>query len=312
MYRYVLKRLLFLIPTVLGVTLIIFAVMNITPGNPGRMILGANANAAEVEAVNQELGFYDPVLVRWARYLENAFTKGDFGQSYSTKLDVFDELWPRFMITLRLAVLVLVLSVSIGVPLGILSAVKQNSLMDTIPTMIAFFLAAVPSFVVGIVLMYIFALKLNWFPSFGLTSAKHYVLPVIAATICELSAYLRFTKSSMLESIRQDYVRTARAKGVAERTVIWKHALKNALLPVVTSIGMRFGCLLAGMVTTEKLFSIPGIGSLIVDSISLKDEPMIIGCAIMVSVCFTLLMIGVDLIYAFIDPRIRAKYSKRR
>ena len=153
MYRYILKRLLFLIPTVLGVTLIIFAVMNITPGNPGRMILGANANAAEVEAVNQELGFYDPVLVRWARYLENVFTKGDFGQSYSTKLDVFDELWPRFMITLRLAVLVLVLSVSIGVPLGILSAVKQNSLMDTIPTMIAFFLAAVPSFVVGIVLM---------------------------------------------------------------------------------------------------------------------------------------------------------------
>ena len=294
MYRYILKRLLFLIPTVLGVTLIIFAVMNITPGNPGRMILGANANAAEVEAVNQELGFYDPVLVRWARYLENVFTKGDFGQSYSTKLDVFDELWPRFMITLRLAVLVLVLSVSIGVPLGILSAVKQNSLMDTIPTMIAFFLAAVPSFVVGIVLMYIFALKLNWFPSFGLTSAKH------------------FTKSSMLESIRQDYVRTARAKGVAERTVIWKHALKNALLPVVTSIGMRFGCLLAGMVTTEKLFSIPGVGSLIVDSISMKDEPMIIGCAIMVSVCFTLLMIGVDLIYAFIDPRIRAKYSKRR
>ena len=297
MYRYILKRLLFLIPTVLGVTLIIFAVMNITPGNPGRMILGANANAAEVEAVNQELGFYDPVLVRWARYLENVFTKGDFGQSYSTKLDVFDELWPRFKITLRLAVLVLVLSVSIGVPLGILSA---------------FFLAAVPSFVVGIVLMYVFALKLNWFPSYGLTSVKHYVLPVIAATICELSAYLRFTKSSMLESIRQDYVRTARAKGVAERTVIWKHALKNALLPVVTSIGMRFGCLLAGMVTTEKLFSIPGIGSLIVDSISLKDEPMIIGCAIMVSVCFTLLMIGVDLIYAFIDPRIRAKYSKRR
>lgn len=116
----------------------------------------------------------------------------------------------------------------------------------------------------------------------------------------------------MLESIRQDYVRTARAKGVAERTVIWKHALKNALLPVVTSIGMRFGCLLAGMVTTEQLFSIPGVGSLIVESISTKDEPMIIGCAVMVSICFTLLMIGVDLIYAFIDPRIRAKYSKRR
>ena len=312
MHRYVLKRLLFLIPTVLGVSLIIFTVMNITPGNPGRMILGPNATAEEVEAVNEELGFHDPILVRWFNYLKKIVTKGDFGQSYSTKLPVLDELWPRFKITFRLAIMVLVLSVSIGVPLGILSAVKQNSLMDTIPTMIAFFMAAVPSFVVGIVLMYIFALKLNWFPSFGLKDAKSYVLPVIAATICELSAYLRFTKSSMLESIRQDYVRTARAKGVAERTVIWKHALKNALLPVVTSIGMRFGCLLAGMVTTERLFSIPGVGSLIVESISMKDEPLIIGAAVMVSILFTLLMIGVDLIYAFIDPRIRAKYSKRR
>lgn len=298
MHRYIIKRLLFLIPTVLGVTLIIFIVMNITPGNPGRMILGANATAEEVEAMNEELGYNDPVLVRWFNYLKKIVTKGDFGQSYTTKLNVFDELWPRFSITLRLAILVLVLSVCIGVPLGILSAVKQNSLMDTIPTMIAFFLAAVPSFVVGILLMYVFALKLGWFPSFGLKSAKHYVLPVLAATICELSAYLRFTKSSMLESIRQDYVRTARAKGVAERTVIWKHALKNALL--------------AGMVTTEQLFSIPGVGSLIVESISTKDEPMIIGCAVMVSICFTLLMIGVDVIYACIDPRIRAKYSKRR
>lgn len=311
MHRYVIKRLLFLIPTVLGVSLIIFFVMNITPGNPGRMILGVNATTEEVEAINQELGYYDPVPVRWFNYLKDVITKGDFGQSYSTKLNVFEDLWPRFMITLRLAILVLILSVCIGVPLGILSAVKQNTLLDTIPTMIAFFLAAVPSFVVGIVLMFIFALKLNLFPSYGLDSIKHYVLPVVSATICELSAYLRFTKSSMLESIRQDYVRTARAKGVAERTVIWKHALKNALLPVVTSIGMRFGCLLAGMVTTEQLFSIPGIGSLIVESISKKDEPMVIGCAITLSICFTLLMIVVDVIYAFIDPRIRAKYSKK-
>ena len=308
MHRYIIKRLLFLIPTVLGVSLIIFIVMNITPGNPGRMILGVNATAEEVEAINQELGYYDPVLVRWFNYLKDIVTEGDFGQSYSTKMD---ELWPRFLITLRLAILVLILSVCIGVPLGILSAVKQNSLLDTIPTMIAFFLAAVPSFVVGIVLMYIFALRLNLFRPYGLDSIKDYVLPVIAATICELSAYLRFTKSSMLESIRQDYVRTARAKGVAERTVIWKHALKNALLPVVTSIGMRFGCLLAGMVTTEQLFSIPGIGSLIVESISKKDEPMVIGCAVTLSICFTLLMIGVDVIYAFIDPRIRAKYNKK-
>lgn len=172
MHRYVIKRLLFLIPTVLGVSLIIFFVMNITPGNPGRMILGVNATTEEVEAINQELGYYDPVPVRWFNYLKDVITKGDFGQSYSTKLNVFEDLWPRFMITLRLAILVLILSVCIGVPLGILSAVKQNTLLDTIPTMIAFFLAAVPSFVVGIVLMFIFALKLNLFPSYGLDSIK--------------------------------------------------------------------------------------------------------------------------------------------
>ena len=192
MHRYIIKRLLFLIPTVLGVSLIIFIVMNITPGNPGRMILGVNATAEEVEAINQELGYYDPVLVRWFNYLKDIVTEGDFGQSYSTKMDVFDELWPRFLITLRLAILVLILSVCIGVPLGILSAVKQNSLLDTIPTMIAFFLAAVPSFVVGIVLMYIFALRLNLFRPYGLDSIKDYVLPVIAATICESALYQIF------------------------------------------------------------------------------------------------------------------------
>ena len=312
MHRYVIKRLLFLIPTVLGVTFIIFFVMSITPGNPGRMILGPTALQEDVDEMNHELGYDQPLIIRYITYIKNAITKGDFGTSYATKRPVFEELWPRFLVTLRMALFVMLISVGIGVPIGIYSAVKQYTLWDTIPTMIAFFLAAVPSFVVGMVLLLVFAMKLNWFPSYGLSSLKHYILPILAASICEVSSYLRFTKSSMLEAIRQDYVRTARGKGVPERTVIWKHALKNALLPVVTSIGMRFGMLLAGMVTTEQLFSIPGVGSLIVDSISQKDEPMVIACAIMVSICFTLLMLLVDIIYAFIDPRIRAKYSKRK
>ena len=308
MHRYIIKRLLFLIPTVLGVTLIIFIVMNITPGNPGRMILGANATAEEVEAMNEELGYNDPVLVRWFNYLKKIVTKGDFGQSYTTKLNVFDELWPRFSITLRLAILVLVLSVCIGVPLGILSAVKQNSLMDTIPTMIAFFLAAVPSFVVGILLMYVFALKLGWFPSFGLKSAKHYVLPVLAATICELSAYLRFTKSSMLESIRQDYVRTARAKGVSEREIVFHHSFRNALIPTVTVIGVQLGGLIGGAVLTETVFAWPGLGRYIVQSVNGRDTPAVMGCIIVLAVGFSLVNLFVDLLYGFIDPRVRSMY----
>ena len=305
MHRYIIKRLLFLIPTVLGVSLIIYIVMNITPGNPGRMILGPNATAAEVEAMNDELGYNDPVLVRWFNYLKNIITEGDFGESYSTKLNVLDELWPRFLITLRLAILVLVLSVCIGVPLGILSAVKQNSLLDTIPTMIAFFLAAVPSFVVGILLMYVFALKLGWFPSFGLKSVKHYVLPVIAATICELSAYLRFTKSSMLESIRQDYVRTARAKGLSEHVVIYKHAFRNTLIPLVTIIGGSLPGLFSGALITETLYSIPGIGYISYQSMVGGDIPFSMFYLVFMAVLTLLGNLISDILYAVVDPRVR-------
>ena len=312
MYRYVIKRLLFLIPTVLGVTLIIFFVMGITPGNPGRMILGPTAKQEAVDAKNHELGYDLPLWQRYVNYVKDIVTEGDFGNSYFTSRPVFEELWPRFLLTLKLASFILIVSVGMGIPLGIYSAVRQYTLWDTVPTMLAFFLAAVPSFVIGMVLLFFFALKLNWFPSYGLDSLKSYILPVVAVAISEAAAYLRFTKSSMLEAIRQDYVRTARGKGVPERTVIWKHAMRNALLPVITCVGMRFGILRAGMVTTERLFSIPGIGSLIVDSISKKDEPVIIAATIMVAIAFTVLMLLVDIAYAFVDPRIRAKYSRTK
>ena len=310
MYRYVIKRVLFLIPTILGVTFIIFFVMGLTPGNPGRMIPGPTAKQEAIDTLNHDLGYDLPIAERYVNYLKDIVTEGDFGMSYFSGRPVFDEIWPRFLVTIRMSLLILVISVCVGVPVGIYSAVKQYSLWDTVPTMMAFFLAAVPSFVIGMVLMYFFALKINIFPSFGLSGLKSYILPVSAVAISEAAAYLRFTKSSMLEAIRQDYVRTARGKGVPERTVIWKHAMRNALLPVITCVGMRFGVLLAGMVTTERLFSIPGIGSLIVDSISKKDEPVIIAASILIASAFTMLMLLVDIAYAYVDPRIRAKYSR--
>lgn len=310
MYRYVIKRVLFLIPTILGVTFIIFFVMGLTPGNLGRMILGPTAKQEAIDTLNHDLGYDLPIAERYVNYLKDIVTEGDFGMSYFSGRPVFDEIWPRFLVTIRMSLLILVISVCVGVPVGIYSAVRQYSLWDTVPTMMAFFLAAVPSFVIGMVLMYFFALKINIFPSFGLSGLKSYILPVSAVAISEAAAYLRFTKSSMLEAIRQDYVRTARGKGVPERTVIWKHAMRNALLPVITCVGMRFGVLLAGMVTTERLFSIPGIGSLIVDSISKKDEPVIIAASILIASAFTMLMLLVDIAYAYVDPRIRAKYSR--
>lgn len=310
MYRYVINRLLFLIPSVLGVIFILFLVMSITPGDPARILLGDAASQAQVDQLNHQLGYDLPFLEKYARYVYQVVVHQDFGVSYFTKQSVFEEIWPRYIVTVNLAFIGVVLSSLIGIPFGIYTAVKQYSLWDTIPSLIAFFIAAIPSFVLGMLLLYLFSLKLNWFPSYGIESFKSYIMPALAVSIPPAAINLRFTKSSMLESIRQDYVRTARAKGASERTVIWKHALKNALLPVVTNVGMSLGNLICGAVVAEKLFSIPGIGSLIVDRITYKDEPVIIAGTILISVCFTVVMLLVDLIYAYIDPRIRAKYAR--
>lgn len=312
MYRYVIKRLLFLIPTILGVILIIFLVMNITPGDPARALLGEAAPQVDIDALNHQLGYDLPFFQKYVRYVTNMVVDQDFGISYFTKQSVFDEIWPRYIVTIKLAFMGVVLAALIGIPLGIYAAVKQYTLWDTIPSIMAFFIAAIPSFVLGMVLLYLFALKFNIFPSYGIGTYKHYVLPALAISIPPAAMNMRFTKSSMLESIRQDFVRTARAKGASENVVIWKHALKNALLPVITNIGLSLGSLIAGAVVAEKLFSIPGIGSLIVDRITYKDEPVIIAGTILIAVCFTVVMLLVDLIYAYIDPRIRAKYARTK
>jgi peptide/nickel transport system permease protein len=312
MYRYVIKRILFLIPTILGVIFIILLTMSFTPGDPARALLGESAPQADVNALDHELGYDQPFTTKYVNYVKNMVVHRDFGTSYFTKQSVFDEIWPRYQITIKLAFLGVFLAAAMGIPLGIYAAVKQYSLWDTIPSLMAFMVAAVPSFVLGMVFLFYFSLKLNWLPSYGIDSFKHYILPAFAISIPPAAMNLRFTKSSMLEEIRQDYVRTARAKGAAERVVIWKHALKNALLPVITNIGLSLGSLIAGAVVAEKLFSIPGIGSLIVDRITYKDEPVIIAGTILIAACFTIVMLIVDLIYAWIDPRIRAKYARTK
>lgn len=312
MYRYVIKRVLFLIPTILGVIFIILLTMSFTPGDPARALLGVSAPQADVDTLNHELGYDLPFTKKYVNYVKNMVVHQDFGVSYFTKQSVFDEIWPRYLITIKLAFLGVFLAAAMGVPLGIYAAVRQYTLWDTIPSLLAFLLAAVPAFVLGMVLLFYFSLKLNWLPSYGMESFRHYIMPALAISIPPAAMNLRFTKSSMLESIRQDYVRTARAKGASERVVIWKHALKNALLPVITNIGLTLGMLIAGAVVAEKLFSIPGIGSLIVDRITYKDEPVIVAGTILIAICFTIVMLIVDLIYAMIDPRIRAKYARTK
>jgi peptide/nickel transport system permease protein len=283
--------------------------MNIAPGDPARALLGVSAPQADVDALNHEIGYDRPFLQKYVSYIKNMIVNQDFGKSYYTKQSVFDEIWPRYIVTIKLSLIGVLLATLIGVPPGIYTAVKQYTLWDTIPSVIAFLIAAIPAFVFGLLTLFFFSLKLNWLPSYGSSSFMHYILPTLTIAISPAAQIMRFTKSSMLESIRQDYVRTARAKGAPERTVIMKHALMNALLPVITMIGLSLGTLICGAVVAEKMFSIPGIGSLIVDRIVYKDEPIILAGVILISICFTIVMLVVDITYAFIDPRIKAKYT---
>ncbi|HOI23688.1 Glutathione transport system permease protein GsiC [bioreactor metagenome] len=310
MYKYFFKRLLMIIPILLGVALVIFFILQLTPGDPGTMILGAGGDQTAIDRLNEELGYNRPVLERFFSYLYNVVFKLDFGSSYRTRLPVIDNIRGRIPVSITLAFSTILFASVIGIPIGVLSAVKQYSLLDTVPTVISLFMAALPGFWLGMMMMYFFSLKLGWLPSNGVGSWQHFILPVVSLGLPYAAQELRFTRSSMLETIRQDYVRTARAKGANERLVIWKHALKNALLPVITVTGGNFGVLLGGAVVTESLFNIPGLGSLIITSIKIKDVPTVMGATLILAFIFSLILLGVDLLYAAVDPRIKAKYSK--
>ncbi|MBD5151498.1 MAG: ABC transporter permease [Oscillibacter sp.] len=309
MRKYIAKRLLVLIPIILGVTFIIFSIMALTPSSPGRLILGIQASEEDVAKMDHELGYDRPFLVRFATYVADA-VRGDFGKSYLTSRPVVEEISNRFPTTFRLAVLSVITSILIGVPLGILSAVKQYSSIDLISTVTAMFMASVPGFWLGLMMMLLFSLKLGWTPVSGSGTAAHYILPTLTLAIPSSASLLRLTRSTMLETIRQDYIRTARAKGVKEGQVIFRHALKNALLPLITSVGMHFGGLLGGTVLIESVFSFPGLGSRMLEAIRDKDIPMVTGCTVFLAVLFCLIMLLVDLLYAYVDPRVKAQYSK--
>ncbi len=309
MYKYILKRLLLLIPTLLGVVLIVFSIMALIPGTPGRLILGSFAAQEAVDLLNEELGYNRPFVVRFADYTLNAVC-GNFGNSYLTRKPVIGEIAARFPTTLKIAVISVVFSALLGIPMGILSAVKQYSSVDIVSTGVAMFLAAIPAFWLGLMLIMVFSLRLGWLPTSGIGSVRHYVLPTVTMCLPGAASIMRMTRSTMLETIRQDYIRTARAKGASEKRVVFNHALKNALLPVITSLGLRFGVMLGGTILIEAVFGMPGLGTLVVNAIRQKDIPLVMGTVIFLAVLFCLIMLAVDLIYAYIDPRIKAKYIK--
>ena len=310
MIRYVVKRFLMLIPLVLCITFVVYGLMSLAPGDPATIMLPSNAPQEQKDALNHALGYDRPFLVKYADFVYNLVFKGDFGISYRTQQPIINEFKARLPISITLAFTSLSLAACIGVPLGVLSAVKQYSLLDTIPSVMALTLSAVPSFWFGMMLIYFLAYKLGLFPSYGMGGIEHWVFPTLTIAVVYAAEILRYTRSSMLETIRADYVRTARAKGVAERTVIWKHAMKNGLLPVVTLLGSSFGAQIGGAIVTENLYNLPGLGTLTLLSINMRDTPTVVATSVIFATLYNIILILVDLMYAFIDPRIKAKYSR--
>ena len=310
MRRYIIKRLLLIIPILIGVSFIVYGILSMTPGDPGTSILGSSATQEQIDALNHDLGYDRPFVVRYVDYMYKLIFRMDMGESYRSGTAVWDDIMKKAAVSIRIAVNGMLCATIIGIPLGILSAVKQYSFLDFSTTTLSMILAAIPSFWLGMLLMYCFALKLGWFPSSGIDTWRHYILPMFAIGLPYAAYELRFTRSTMLEAIRQDYVRTCRAKGGEERVVIWKHALKNALLPVITVTGNNFGGLLGGAMITETVYSIPGLGIMLVNAIKTKDIPVAMGTTLFLAGFFCLIMVVVDLLYALVDPRIKAKYSR--
>lgn len=297
-----------MIPVVIGVSIIIFFVLNITPGDPGTFILGGGGTQADVDEINKKLGYDLPAWQRYFKYMEGVF-RFDFGASYMTGLSVTAQVLLKIPVSIKVAFLGIFASLIIGIPIGILSAVKQYSLFDIIPTFLAIFFAAAPTFWLGLMLMWVFSVHLGWLPSQGLASLKGYIMPTLVLGLTYGAQIMRFTRSSMLEEIRQDYVRTAKAKGCSNKLIIWKHVLRNALIPIITVTGNLFGSLLGGAIVTETLFGLPGLGRYIVDGVKQKDIPVVMGGTISLAIMFSFVMLMVDLLYSYVDPRIKAKYA---
>lgn len=308
MYKYICKRILMMIPVIIGVSLLVFLVLKMTPGDPARVVAGSEADEATVEQIREELGLNKPVLQQYVDYML-ALLHGDMGTSYTTSKPVADEILARMPTTFILAFAGVFVAVLIGIPLGIISATKQYSVLDYISTLLALGGVAMPNFWLGLMLILLFSLKLGWLPSGGGDSWTAYVLPAITLGVGATASFMRTTRSSMLEVIRQDYIRTARAKGAGEGRVVMHHALRNAMIAVITVIGLQIGTLLGGAVVNETVFSLPGLGTLMINAINQKNEPVVLGCLITFAIIFSLVNLLIDILYAFIDPRIKSQYK---
>ena len=273
------------------------------------MILGSNATEEKVEALHEQMGLNGTYLQRLGRYMKQVFVDQDLGSSYYTGVSVKEQIKARLPYTLRIAGISILIAACIGIPLGVLAATHHYTWIDNTAMFASLFCVSMPGFWFALILVSFFALKLGWLPAVGIKSWTGYILPCLAGAIGGAAGLARQTRSGMLEVIRQDYITTARAKGQTERKVIFRHALKNALIPIITVMGGMFGSSLGGTLIIETIFSIPGMGTYLTDAISKRDYPVIQGGVLFISICFCLIMLLVDIVYAFVDPRIRSQYA---
>ncbi|WP_426816677.1 glutathione ABC transporter permease GsiC [Winslowiella sp. 2C04] len=306
MLNYFIKRLLGLIPTLLIVAVLVFLFVHMLPGNPARLIAGPEADASVVEMVRQQLGLDQPLPQQFWQFILNAL-QGDFGQSMVSKRPVSEEIASRFMPTLWLTLSSMVWAVIFGMAIGVLSAVWRNRWPDRLGMTLAVSGISFPAFALGMLLMQVFSVKLGWLPTVGADSWKHYILPSITLGAAVAAVMARFTRASFVEVMQEDYMRTARAKGIRESLVVVKHGLRNAMIPVVTMMGLQFGFLLGGSIVVEVVFNWPGLGRLLVDSVEMRDYPVIQAEVLLFSLEFILINLIVDMLYAAINPAIRYK-----
>lgn len=304
MGKYIVKRLISIAVSIMGVSILIFTLLYFTPGDPARVILGDDATEETIENLREELGLNDSYGERYIRFIGNAL-KGDFGTSYVTGRPVSEDILSRFPTTIKLAVLSTLVAILIAVPLGILAAIYQNKWIDGLTRIIALLGVSMPQFWQAILLILLFSLQLKLLPASGSYGWQYWILPSFTVGIHMASTILRITRSSMLDTLKNDYITTARAKGTKEIFVILRHALKNALIPIVTVVGLRFGNALSGSVIAESIFALPGLGKLIVDSIKSRDFPVVQASIFLISITYCLINLAVDILYTCINPQIR-------
>ena len=308
MWKYVLKRLGWMVITMLCVAVLIFTIMWFVPGDPAQIILGAGTSQADIDALREQMGLNRPFLVQLGEYMVDTFLKFDLGTSYVYHVPVIEEFMLRLPRTLGLGLMSILISSSIGIPMGVQAALHRNKWQDQGTLLMSMVFISIPQFWLALEMIVLFALKLDWLPVSGIGGIEYWVMPVIANSIGHIAMNARQTRSAVLETIRADFVTTARAKGLQEKKVIWKHMMPNALMPIIHMLGMSFGHVIGGTVVIERVFAFPGVGQYMLKGIESRDYPVVRSCVLILALFAAVVVLITDLAYAYLDPRIKAQY----